>query len=77
MAYLKIKTYLKINGKVSKDKWQSMFRYFAKYLRTHRKNAPSRYTFPEPSLFIRVAGGNKALFGTHVSTQFRAKKSKL
>ena len=24
--------YLKINGKVSKDKWQSMFRYLAKYV---------------------------------------------
>ena len=61
--------YVDINGNVSKDKWQSMFRYFAKYLRTHRKNAPSRYTFPEPSLFIRVPGGNKALFGTHFMNQ--------
>ena len=26
------KKYLKINGKVSKDKWQSMFRYLAKYV---------------------------------------------
>ena len=26
--------YLKINGKVSKDKWQSMFRYFAKYVKS-------------------------------------------
>ena len=26
--------YLKINGKVSKDKWQSMFRYLARYVKT-------------------------------------------
>ena len=26
------KKYVNINGKVSKDKWQSMFRYFAKYV---------------------------------------------
>ena len=28
------KKYLNINGKVSKDKWPSMFRYFAKYVKT-------------------------------------------
>ena len=28
------KKYLNINGKVSKDKWQSMFRYLAKYVKT-------------------------------------------
>ena len=26
--------YLKINGKVSKDKWQSMFRHLARYVKT-------------------------------------------
>ena len=29
-----LKKYVNINGKVSKDKWQSMFRYFAKYVKT-------------------------------------------
>ena len=29
-----IAKYLKINAKVSKDKWQSMFRYFVKYVKT-------------------------------------------
>ena len=28
------KKYVDINGKVSKDKWQSMFRYLAKYVKT-------------------------------------------
>ena len=28
------KKYVNINGKVSKDKWQSMFRYLAKYVKT-------------------------------------------
>ena len=26
------KKYVNINGKVSKDKWQSMFRYFVEYV---------------------------------------------
>ena len=29
-----LKKYVNINGKVSKDKWQSMFRYLAKYVKT-------------------------------------------
>ena len=29
-----LKKYVNINGKVSKDKWQSMFRYFARYVDT-------------------------------------------
>ena len=28
------KKYVNINGKVSKDKWRSMFRYLAKYVKT-------------------------------------------
>ena len=31
------KKYVNINGKVSKDKWQSMFRYFVKYVKTMYK----------------------------------------
>ena len=31
-TYKHPKKYVNINGKVSKDKWQSMFRYFAKYV---------------------------------------------
>ena len=33
---LGMKKYVNINGKVSKDKWQSMFRYFVKYVNIHK-----------------------------------------
>ena len=29
------KKYVNINGKVSKDKWQSMFRYFVEYVENY------------------------------------------
>ena len=45
------KKYVNINGKVSKDKWQSMFRYFVKYVETffYRYFSDSIDTFSLPN----------------------------
>ena len=49
------KKYLNINGKVSKDKWTSMFRYFAKYVKTIFFHSFFLCCFPFHSKFLSTA----------------------
>ena len=49
MSQTPSKKYVDINGKVSKGKWQSMFRYFARYVDI-LKSEGQMDRFPQPML---------------------------